>query len=151
EGKEKTKSKLFADEIIKEYKPRIPYPQKPKQEKLKEQYGKFLDLFKQLHINLPFIDALAQMPNYAKFLKEILSNKRKLEDISTVTLNEECSAILQNKLPQKLKDPRSFTIPCVIGIRTISKALADLGASINLMPHLLFKTLNLGEPKLTRM
>src|SRR5262249_15760907 len=109
------------------------------------------DLFKQLHINFPFIDALTQMPNYAKFLKEILSNKRKLEDISTVTLNEECSAILQNKLPQKLKDPGSFTIPCVIGTRTISKALADLGASINLMPYSLFKTLNLGEPKPTRM
>src|SRR5262249_23743115 len=148
---EKNKGKLFADEVIREYKPRIPYPQKPKQEKLKEQYGKFLDLFKQLHINLPFVDALTQMPNYAKFLKEILSNKRKLEDVSTVTLNEECSAILQNKLLQKLKDPESFTIPCVIGTRTISKALADLGASINLMPYSLFKTLNLGEPKPTKM
>src|SRR5262249_51786828 len=78
-------------------------------------------------------------------------NKRKLEDISTVTLNEECSAILQNKLPQKVKDPRSFTIPCIIGTRTISKALADLGASINLMPYSLFKTLNLSKPKPTRM
>ncbi|XP_019055628.1 PREDICTED: LOW QUALITY PROTEIN: T-complex protein 1 subunit delta-like [Nelumbo nucifera] len=69
---------------------------------------------KSLHINIPFADALAQMPHYAKFLKEILANKRKLGDVATVALNEECLAILLNKLPQNLKDPGSFTIPCTI-------------------------------------
>ncbi|KAK5838672.1 hypothetical protein PVK06_007407 [Gossypium arboreum] len=66
-------------------------------------------------------------------------------------LNEECSAILQNKLPTKLNDPGSFTIPCLIGSLNIEKALADLSASINLMPYKMFKQLGLGEPKPTRM
>ncbi|KAJ9174036.1 hypothetical protein P3X46_017109 [Hevea brasiliensis] len=71
-----------------------------------------------------------KMPSYAKFLKEILSKKRKLEDYGTVALTEECSAILQNKLPLKLKDPGSFSIPCLIGDKKIDKALCDLGGSI---------------------
>ena len=87
-----------------------------------------------MHINIPFIDALWQMPSYAKFLKEILGNKRKLDDYETVKLNEECSAIIQRKLPPKIKDLRSFTIPCSIGSCTFNKVLCDLGASINLMP-----------------
>ena len=74
------------------------------------------------------------MPSYAKFLKEILGNKRKLEDYETIKLNEECFAIILNKLPPKLKDPRSFTIPCTIGNCYFDKVLCDLGASINLMP-----------------
>eukprot|EP00257_Ricinus_communis_P019772 XP_015578857.1 uncharacterized protein LOC107261776 [Ricinus communis] len=88
---------------------------------------------------------------YAKFLKEILSNKRKLEHLGLVTLNEECSAILQNKLTVKRRDLGSFTIPCVIDELLISGALADLGASINLMPTSLFDRLSLSEPKPTRM
>ncbi|KAK9050876.1 hypothetical protein SSX86_030154 [Deinandra increscens subsp. villosa] len=91
------------------------------------------------------------MPKYAKFLKDLLTNKRKLEELSTVTLNEECSAVLQNKLPQKMKDPGSFTIPCSIGSLSVSNALADLGASINLMPYSVFARLDLGEPTPTRM
>ncbi|KAG8501565.1 hypothetical protein CXB51_003844 [Gossypium anomalum] len=91
------------------------------------------------------------MPTYAKFLKELLTNKRKFEDLSTVELNEECSAIFQNKMPTKLKDPRSFTIPCLIGNLNVEKALADLGASINLMSYKMFKQLGLGEPKPTKM
>ncbi|XP_022031126.1 uncharacterized protein LOC110932073 [Helianthus annuus] len=118
---------------------------------MEEHYGKFLELFKQLHINLPFVEALAQMPMYAKFLKDILSNKKKLEELSQVTLNEECSAVLQNKLPKKMNDPGSFTIPCLIGSLSVSNALADLGARINLMPYAVFAKLDLGEPKPTRM
>ncbi|KAK5792919.1 hypothetical protein PVK06_034050 [Gossypium arboreum] len=91
------------------------------------------------------------MPTYAKFLKELLTNKRKFENLSIVELNEECSAILQNKLPTKLKDLGSFTIPCLIGSLNVDKALADLGADINLMPYKMFKQLGLGEPKPTRM
>ncbi|KAK5836481.1 hypothetical protein PVK06_012273 [Gossypium arboreum] len=91
------------------------------------------------------------MPTYAKFLKELRTNKRKFEDLSTVELNKECLAILQNKLPTKLKDPGSFTIPCLIGSLNVEKALANLGACINLMLYKLFKQLGLGEPKPTRM
>ena len=91
------------------------------------------------------------MSRYAKFLKELLSNKKKLEEISSAVIGAECSAILQNKLPRKLKDPGSFIIPCFIGELPVERALEDLGASINLMPYLLFKQLKLGEPKPTRM
>ncbi|XP_027348103.1 uncharacterized protein LOC113859562 [Abrus precatorius] len=91
------------------------------------------------------------MPKYAKFLKDLLSNKKKLEELATVTLNEECSAILQNKMPEKLKDPGSFTLPCLIGRLIVDRALADLGASINLIPYSVFKKLGLGEPRPTRL
>ena len=73
-----------------------------------------MEVFKKLHINIPFVDALEQMPSYVKFMKDILSKKIILSDFETMNLTEECTAILQRKLPQKLKDPGSFTIPCTI-------------------------------------
>ncbi|XP_075521359.1 uncharacterized protein LOC142554582 [Primulina tabacum] len=99
------------------FKPAIPYPQRFKKKSLDDQFAKFLEIFKKIHINIPFVDALEQMPNYAKFIKDVMSKKRKLQEFETVKLTEECSAILQKKLPQKLKDPGSFTIPCFIGTR----------------------------------
>ncbi|KAI3670941.1 hypothetical protein L1987_87586 [Smallanthus sonchifolius] len=107
-------------EPVRDYTPPIPYTGVLKKQNMEEQYGEFLGLFKQLHINLPFVEALAQMPKYARFLKDILTNKRKLEELSQVTLNEECSAVIQNKLPEKRRDPRSFTIPCLIGSLSVS-------------------------------
>ncbi|XP_057996495.1 uncharacterized protein LOC131175839 [Hevea brasiliensis] len=89
------------------------------------------------------------MPSYTKFLKEILSKKRKLEDYETVALTEECSAILQNKLPPKLKDPGSFSIPCLISNMKIDKTLCDLGASVSLMPLSICQKLEVGELKPT--
>ncbi|XP_076901480.1 uncharacterized protein LOC143555895 [Bidens hawaiensis] len=91
------------------------------------------------------------MPKYGKFLKEVQPNKRKLEELSHVILNEECSDILQNKLPKKMPDPGSFIISCLIENLFVSNALADLGASINLMPYTVFSKLGLGEPTLTHM
>ena len=91
------------------------------------------------------------MPSYANFLKEILGNKRKLEGCETVKLNEEYSAIIQRKLPPKLKDPRSFTIPCSIGSCTFNKVLCDLRANINLMPLSILQKLGLDEPKPTNV
>ena len=108
-----------------------------------------MDIFKKLHINIPFAEALEQMPGYVKFMKDVLSKKRKLGDYETVALLEECSAILQKKLPPKLKDPGSFTIPCAIGNTIFERALCDIGASINLMPWLIFKKLKLGEARPT--
>ena len=93
-----------------------------------------MDIFKKLHINIPFAEELDQMPGYVKFMKEVLSKKRKLGEYETVALSEECSATLQKKLPTKLKDPGSFTIPCAIGNAIFERALCDLGANINLMP-----------------
>ncbi|XP_068649019.1 uncharacterized protein [Aristolochia californica] len=127
----------------------LPYPQHFQKQKLDKQFSKFLDIFKKIHINIPFADALEQMPNYVKFLKDIISKKRRLEEFEIVKLSEECSAILQKTLPQKLKDPGSFTLPCTIGNSFFDKFLCDLGASINLMPLSVFRKLGLGEMKQT--
>nr|XP_009598399.1 uncharacterized protein LOC104094229 [Nicotiana tomentosiformis] len=83
------------------YMPTLPLPQKQRREKLDKQLGRFLEVLKQVHLNIPFIEVLSQMPAYAKFLKEILSKKQKVEETSDIKLTEHCSAILQNKLPQK--------------------------------------------------
>ena len=118
----------------KPYIPPLPFSPRMAKAKLDMQFGKFLDVLKKLYINIPFIEALIQMPSYAKFLKEILSNKRKLEEYETAALTEECSAVIQNKLPAKLKDPSSFSIPCLIGIVPINCALCDLNSRLSLMP-----------------
>ena len=127
----------------------IPYPQHLKKNKLEKQFAKFIQVFKKLHINIPFADALEHMPSYVKFMKDILSKKRILSDFEIVNLTEECNDILQRKLPQKLKDPGSFTILCTIGNSIFERALCDLGASINLMPLSIFKRLGLGEARPT--
>ena len=108
-----------------------------------------MKVFKKLHINIPFADALEQMPNYVKFMKDILSKKKRLSEFETVNLIEECSAILQRKFPQKTKDPGSFKIPCKIGNSIFERALCDLGVSINLMPLSIFLRLGLGEDRPT--
>ncbi|XP_050894510.1 uncharacterized protein LOC127101202 [Lathyrus oleraceus] len=88
--------------------------------------------------------------NNNEFMKQ-LANKSKLNVDSTVKLTEECSVIIQNKMPPKLKDPGSFSIPCVIGKFVIDKALCDLGASVSLMPLQISEILDLGNLKPTRM
>ena len=129
--------------------PLIPYPQRLKKGKLEKQFANFLDIFKKLHINIPFMDAPENMPSYVKFMKKILENKNKLGEYETIALTEECSEILQKNLPPKLKDPSSFAIPFSIGNSVVGKALCDLGASINLMLLSMFKRLKLGEAKPT--
>lgn len=89
------------------------------------------------------------MPTYSKFLKEILTNKRKLEDHGTIAMTEECSAVIQNTLPTKLKDPVS--IPCLIGNVLINSALCDLGSSVSLMPYSICKRLDMGDMKPTNI
>ena len=93
--------------------------------------------------------ALEQMPKYAKFMKDVLSKKKKLGEFEMVALTKECSSILQNKIPPELKDPGSFIIPCFIRSNYYGKALCDLGASINLMPMSVFKKLRIGDVRPT--
>ncbi|GJX63026.1 reverse transcriptase domain-containing protein [Tanacetum coccineum] len=99
----------------------------------------------------PIVDVLAGMPNYGKFLKELVSNKHKLEQISSAFLSDESSAMIQNKVPPKLGDLRSFLIPCTFSKTFSCNALADLGASINLMPYSLYAKLSLETLKPTKM
>ncbi|GKA76590.1 reverse transcriptase domain-containing protein [Tanacetum coccineum] len=91
------------------------------------------------------------MPNYGKFLKELVSNKHKIEQISATFLSGESSAMIKNKVPHKLGDPGSFLIPCHFNQAFFCNALADLGASINLMPYSLYAKLSLETLKPTRM
>ncbi|XP_015965615.1 uncharacterized protein LOC107489379 [Arachis duranensis] len=90
------------------------------------------------------------MPLYAKFLKELMTKKRSWKNNETVVLTKECSAIIQHKLPQKLKDPGSFQILCVIVEIMVEKALCDLGASINLISLAMMRRMRIEEAKPTR-
>ncbi|CAL1355112.1 unnamed protein product [Linum trigynum] len=137
--------------VVKEFVPQLPFPTQLHKDRLETEFAKFMAMLKQVNISMPFVETLSNMPEYAKFMKDLLTNKRKLGELSTMMLNEEFSAILQNKLPEKRKDPASFTIPCMIGSLHVGKSLTDLGASINVMPYKLFKKLGLGEPSNTRM
>ncbi|XP_040375186.1 uncharacterized protein LOC121052996 [Rosa chinensis] len=129
----------------------IPFPRRFMNSK-KEQHEKdILETFRKVQVNIPLLDAIKQVPKYAKFLKELCINKRRYKDKETVALSEEVSAVLLRKLPPKLKDPGRFTIPCTIGERRFEKALLDLGASINLMPYTMYETLKLGELKDTQV
>lgn len=107
-----------------------------------------MSIFKQLHINIPIIEALSQMPKYAEFLKDLLTNKRKLGEVDTVALNENCS---DRKLLMKLRDPRCFVIPCLLGDGVEENALADSRASINVMPYTIYIKLGFGKLRLARM
>ena len=104
-------------------------------------------MFEKVNINIPLLDAIKQFPPYAKFLKELCTNKRKFTKDEQITLSEEVSAVLLGKLPPKLKDPGSFTVPCTIGNKGFEGAMLDLGASINLMPYHIYKTLSLDDIK----
>ena len=91
------------------------------------------------------------MPNYAKFMKDILSRNKKIVEEGVVSLTATCSAVIQKFLPEKMQDPGIFTIPCKIGNSDMGKALCDFGANINLMPLSVVKRLNLGELTTTAM
>ncbi|XP_070015567.1 uncharacterized protein [Nicotiana sylvestris] len=101
--------------------PTPPYPQRLTKQKNENQFKKFIEMMKNLSINVPLVEALEQMLGYAKFMKDLLEY------------------------------PSAFTIPCTIGSADFAKALCDLGASINLMPCSIFKTLGIGQPRATSM
>ncbi|KAL4281702.1 hypothetical protein GQ457_03G019170 [Hibiscus cannabinus] len=129
--------------------PPPPFPQRLKKQKQDYQFKKFLDILKQVHINLPLVEALQQMPNYAKFLKDMVTRKKRIEEFETAAATETCLALMHNKVPAKKTDPGSFTIECFIGHNYPTKALCDPGASINLMPKSVFQKLGIGEAKPT--
>nr|GFB31558.1 reverse transcriptase domain-containing protein [Tanacetum cinerariifolium] len=112
---------------------------------------KFLHIFQRLHFDLNFADALLHMPKFASTFKSLLSNKEKLFELANNLLNENCLAVLLKKLSEKLGDPGKFLIPCDFLEREECLALADLKASINLMPLFVWKNLSLPELTPTRM
>ncbi|KAJ9566198.1 hypothetical protein OSB04_002164 [Centaurea solstitialis] len=128
---------------------RVPYPARLRKEKKEAQYRKFIDLIKRVDINVPLVDLIAGVPSYARFLKELVANKARMGTEEIAFLNAECSATLSDTL--KKGDPGSFIIPCYFGKSVSCRALADLGASINLMPLSFYQKLGLNDLKSTRM
>ncbi|GKA13494.1 reverse transcriptase domain-containing protein [Tanacetum coccineum] len=108
-------------------------------------------MIRAIRINVPLVDVFAGMPNYGKFLKELISNKHKIKQIFATFLSDESSAMIQNKVPPKLRDPGSFLIPCNFNKTFSCNALADLSASINLMPYSLYAKLSLKTLKPTKI
>nr|GFB16347.1 reverse transcriptase domain-containing protein [Tanacetum cinerariifolium] len=113
--------------------------------------AKFMEIFRDLHFELSFADALIYMPKFALMFKKLLDNKDKLIELTKTHLNENCSAVVLKKLPEKLGDPGSFLIPCDFTGLDNCLALADLGASINLMPLSIWKKLRLPALNDTKM
>nr|XP_016472850.1 PREDICTED: uncharacterized protein LOC107794827 [Nicotiana tabacum] len=128
-----------------------PFPQRLAKQKRDDQYRKFMEMLRQIQLNIPLIDALREMPGYAKMMKDLMSRKFDFQDLSTITLNQTCSAVVTRPMTQKLSDPGSLTIPCIIGSYAFAKALCDLGASINLMPLAIYTKLGIGRARPTSM
>nr|GEX23453.1 reverse transcriptase domain-containing protein [Tanacetum cinerariifolium] len=132
-------------------KPFIPYPLRRDNERRRdqanEQIEKFYEIFKDMSFEISITDALMLRPKFASTLKALIGNKEKLSEMARTPMNEHCSAVILNKLPKKLGDPRKFLIPCEFPGMDECLALADLDASINLMPLSVWKELSL--PKLT--
>ncbi|XP_075099043.1 uncharacterized protein LOC142175930 [Nicotiana tabacum] len=128
-----------------------PFPQRLVKQKKTDQYKKFMEMLHQIQLNIPLMDALREMPGYAKMIKDLMSWKFDFQDLSTVTLTQTCSAVVAKPMAQKMSDPGSFTILCTIGSYAFAKALYDLGANINLMPLAVYTKLGIGRARPTSM
>nr|GEZ03419.1 reverse transcriptase domain-containing protein [Tanacetum cinerariifolium] len=128
-------------------KPSIPYPSRRDNEKRRdqanEQIKKFYKIFKDMSFEISFMDALTLMPKFASTLKALIGSKEKLNEMARTPMNEHCSAVILKKLPRKLGDLGKFLIPCEFPGMDECLALADLGASINLMLFLVWEALSL--------
>nr|GFC13504.1 reverse transcriptase domain-containing protein [Tanacetum cinerariifolium] len=141
--------------VIPKAKPYLPYPSRLQKEKLREKddilAAKFMEIFRDLHFELSFTDALIHMLKFAPMFKKLLNNKDKLIELTKTPINKNCSAVVLKKLPEKLGDPGRFLIPCDFTGLDNCLALADLGASINLMPLSIWKKLRLPTLNDTKM
>nr|GFB45673.1 reverse transcriptase domain-containing protein [Tanacetum cinerariifolium] len=141
--------------VIPKTKPNLPYPSRLQKEKLREKddilAAKFMEIFLDLHFELSFADALIHMPKFAPMFKKLLNKKDKLIELTKTPLNEICLAVVLKKLLEKLGDPGRFLIPCDFTGLDNCLALADLGASINLIPLSIWKKLRLPTLNDTKM
>ncbi|CAN6579293.1 unnamed protein product [Malus baccata var. baccata] len=125
----------------------VPFPSRFMQTKKEEAEKDILETFRKVQVNIPLLDAIKHVLRYAKFLKELCTTRKRISTKEVVKVGENIFAILQRKLPPKCKDPGSFTIPCVIGNTRFESAMLDLGDSINVMPYLIYASMNLGVLK----
>nr|GEX39446.1 reverse transcriptase domain-containing protein [Tanacetum cinerariifolium] len=127
----------------------IPYPlrrdNERRRDQVNEQIEKFYEIFKDMSFEISFTDALILMPKFASTLKALIGNKEKLSEMARTPINEHCLAVILNKLPRKLGDPGKFLIPCKFLGMDECLALADLGASINLMPLFVWEALSFSK------
>ncbi|XP_024314490.1 uncharacterized protein LOC112270692 [Brachypodium distachyon] len=137
-------SENLIDEAIQKSKQKLPFPEKNDKSKEDKHYAKFIEMMKEVQITIPILEAVLHVPMYAKFFKELLTKKRSIDEPGIVTLTKECSAMILNQMPQKLEDPGSFGIPCVVGNRKFS-ALCDLGSSVSVVPLSVCQSMKLGE------
>ena len=132
--------------------PKAPYLERLQMPKKGGKFEDILEVFKQVQINIPFLDAIQKVPSYAKFLKDLITLKRKTNVLKKAFLTKEVSSILQCKSPLMYKDPGCpTTTTCMIGVSQIERALLDLGGSVNLLPYSVCVQLGLGELKPTFM
>nr|GEU46311.1 hypothetical protein [Tanacetum cinerariifolium] len=152
---EKDKEPIDEPFVFPKIKANLPYPSRLAKEKLREKddilAAKFMKIFRDLHFELSFADALIHMPKFAPMFKNLLNNKDKLIELTKTPLNENCSAVVLKKLPEKLGDPGRFLIPCDFSEFDNCLALADLGTSINLMPLSIWKKFRLPTLNDTKM
>ncbi|KAL0367353.1 UNVERIFIED_CONTAM: hypothetical protein Sradi_3625400 [Sesamum radiatum] len=121
----------------------LPFPYRMSKSNEDEHAREILDTFKKVEINIPLLNAIKQIPKYAKFFKKLCTNKRKLKDKERIIFGKNVSAVMNHELPEKCKDPGMFTLHCIIGDKRIKRAMLDLGASINVMPYFVYQALNL--------
>ena len=124
--------------LDKRFVPKAPFPQSLISPQKSAQFGDILEVFKQVQINIPFLDAILQVPAYAKFLKDLVTMKRKKNVPKKAFLIKQANSIIQNKYPMKCKVLGSPTISCKIGDHLIERALLDLRASVNLLPYSIY-------------
>ncbi|KAM7528606.1 hypothetical protein LguiB_032016 [Lonicera macranthoides] len=142
---------VIEDTSSRTFVPKAPFPHRLKDNKKGTQFEEILKVFKQVQINIPSLDAIKQVPSYAKFLKDLVTQKRRTNVPKKAFLAEQASSIIQYRIPVKYKDPGCPTISCKIGDNHIERALVDLGASVNLLPYSVYVQLHLGELKPTPM
>ncbi|XP_004295618.1 PREDICTED: uncharacterized protein LOC101300039 [Fragaria vesca subsp. vesca] len=147
----KIRTHPVADQPVRNYVPKALFPQRLVNSKTGAQFGEILEVFKRVNINIPFLDAIQQVPLYAKFLKDLCTLKRKTNVPKKAFLTEQVSSIIQRKSPVKYKDPGNPTISCTIGENHFKRALLDLGASVNLLPYSVYAQMGLGGMKPTRV
>ena len=125
--------------------PPTPYPHRLRAPKKVNNHSEIYELFKQVKLNIPLLDAVKQIQSYAKFLKDLCTVKRKLGINKEAFMTEQSTSLILNNLPPKYKDPKSPTISKVVGNSKLGHALVDLGASVNLLPYSVYVELGLGE------
>ena len=122
----------------------LPFPMRAKKSSTDEQFSRFVEIIQQVNINVPLMDAM-KVPTYARYIKDIINNKRPLPTTEVIKLTETCSAVILQQLPEKKKDPGFPTIRCSIGTQNFDKILCDLGASVSVMSKAVFDQLNYTE------